>query len=179
MDRSSFPLLPLSLVVESSSSSPRRRALARAVDTAHTHTNPIPRAIGRSRSVAVGRGRGPTTRGVSRVATRRSIHRSIGPTGRSAPARDGTGRRRGRGWVSERPVGLSVGRLNDGRRTRDKMNEATRREGRGSRGGMPNPTPSRRERCVVCIYFMGNGVGCVWGWGWISSRGMVWWCGGD
>ena len=92
MDLSSFLLLSLSLslVVESSSSSPRRRALARAVDTAHTHTNPNPRAIGRSRSVAVGRG--PTTRGVSRVATRRSIHRTIGPTGRSAPARDGTGR---------------------------------------------------------------------------------------
>lgn len=180
MDRSSFPLpLPLSLVVESSSSSPRRRALARAVDTAHTHTNPIPRAVGRSRSVAVGRGRGPTTRGVSRVATRRSIHRSIGPTGRSAPARDGTA---ARARVGVRTSGRSVGRTFERRtrgRTRDEMNAATRREGRGSRGGMPNPTPYIPSSAVCRVRFMGNGVGCVWGWGWISSRGMVWWCGGD
>ncbi len=176
MDRSSFPLpLPLSLVVESSSSSPRRRALARAVDTAHTHTNPIPRAVGRSRSVAVGRGRGPTTRGVSRVATRRSIHRSIGPTGRSAPARDGTA---ARARVGVRTSGRSVGRTFE-RRTADawKMNEATRREGRGSRGGMPNPTPYTVERGVSCA-FHGEWGGVCMGMGMDIVPGdgvVVWW----
>ena len=61
------------------------------------------------------------------------------------------------------------------------MNAATRREGRGSRGGMPNPTPSIPSSavCRVCVYFMGNGVGCVWGWGWTSvvpgDGVVVWW----
>ena len=174
----------LFLFLSLSSSSPRRRvlvvALSRAPSTPRTHkANPIPRAVGRSRSVAVGRGRGPTTRGVSRVATRRSIHRSIGPTGRSAPARDGTA---ARARVGVRTSGRSVGRTFERRtrgRTRDEMNAATRREGRGSRGGMPNPTPYIPSSAVCRVRFMGNGVGCVWGWGWTSvvpgDGVVVWW----
>ena len=95
MDRSSFPLLPLSLVVESSSSSPRRRALARAVDTAHTHT-PIPthaRSVGRS----VGRGRARSWADDAGCVSSRdaSIDPSIDRTDRTIGARagrDGTGR---------------------------------------------------------------------------------------
>ena len=107
-----------------SSSSPRRRvlvvALSRAPSTprTHTHTNPNPRAIGRS----VGRSRSRAVvgrrRGVCLESRRvdRSIDRSDRPDDRRSrgTGRDGTGRRRARGWVSERPVGLSVGRLNDG-----------------------------------------------------------------
>jgi len=179
MDLSSFPLLSLSrLVVESSSSSPRRRALARAVDTAHTHTNPNPRAIGRSRSVAVGRG--PTTRGVSRVATRRSIHRTIGPTGRSAPARDG--RRRARGWVGVRTSGRSVVRTFE-RRTRTRTDawtidknegcDATRGSGLG--GGGCRTLPSRGG---VSCGFHGEWGGVCMGMGMDIVPGdgvVVWW----
>ena len=98
------------LVVESSSS----RSRARRRHRAHTHqSNPShARSVGRgrSRSVAVvGR-----RRGVCLESRRvdRSIDRSDRPDDRRPR---GTGRRRARGWVSERPVGLSVGRLNDGR----------------------------------------------------------------
>ena len=102
------------LVVESSSS----RSRARRRHRAHTHTNPNPRAIGRS----VGRSRSRAVvgrrRGVCLESRRvdRSIDRSDRPDDRRSrgTGRDGTGRRRARGWVSERPVGLSVGRLNDG-----------------------------------------------------------------
>ena len=89
MDRSSFPLLPLSLVVESSSSSPRRRALARAVDTAHTHTNPIHPT--RGRSVAVGRGRARSWADDAGWVSSRdaSIDPSIDRTDRTIGARAG------------------------------------------------------------------------------------------
>ena len=97
------------LVVESSSSRSRARRRHRA------HTKPIPshaRSVGRGRSrsrAVVGR-----RRGVCLESRRvdRSIDRSDRPDDRRPR---GTGRRRARGWVSERPVGLSVGRLNDGR----------------------------------------------------------------
>ena len=107
-----------------SSSSPRRRvlvvALSRAPSTPRAHTPIHPIHPTRGRSVAVGRavavvGR---RRGVCLESRRvdRSIDRSDRPDDRRSrgTGRDGTGRRRARGWVSERPVGLSVGRLNDG-----------------------------------------------------------------
>ena len=118
MDRSSFPLLPLSsrrrvLVVESSSSRSRARRRHRA--RTHQSIQSIPRAVGRSRSVARSRSWADDAGCVS--SRDASIDPSIDRTDRTIGARagrDGTGRRRARGWVSERPVGLSVGRLNDG-----------------------------------------------------------------
>ena len=172
-----------------SSSSPRRRvlvvALSRAPSTPRTHTHQSQPTRDRSvgRSVAVARGRGPTTRGVSRVATRRSIHRSIGPTGRSALARDGTGRdgTAARARVGVRTSGRSVGRTFERRtrgRTREKMNAATRREGRGSRGGMPNPTPSIPSSAVCRVYvFHGEWGGVCMGMGMDIGRPGGW-CGG-
>lgn len=169
------------LVVESSSS----RSRARRRHRAHTHqSHPT-----RDRSVAVGRGRSRSWADDAGCVSSRdaSIDPSIDRTDRTIGAR--AGRTAARARVGVRTSGRSVGRTFE-RRTADawKMNEATRREGRGSRGGMPNPTTVgcrtlhpiyRRARCVVCV---------SWGMGWgvygdgdghRSSRGMVWWCGGD
>ena len=95
MDRSSFPLLPLSsrrrvLVVESSSS----RSRARRRHRAHTHTNPThARSVGRS----VGRGRARSWADDAGCVSSRdaSIDPSIDRTDRTIGARagrDGTGR---------------------------------------------------------------------------------------
>lgn len=58
------------------------------------------------------------------------------------------------------------------------MNAATRREGRGSRGGMPNPTPSIPSSAVCRVYvFHGEWGGVCMGMGMDIGRPGGW-CGG-
>ena len=171
-----------------SSSSPRRRvlvvALSRAPSTPRAHTPIHPIHPTRGRSVAVGRavavvGR---RRGVCLESRRvdRSIDRSDRPDDRRSrgTGRDGTA---ARARVGVRTSGRSVGRTFERRtrgRTREKMNAATRREGRGSRGGMPNPTPSIPSSAVCRVYvFHGEWGGVCMGMGMDIGRPGGW-CGG-
>ena len=169
MDLSSSSSLPLSrrvLVVESSSSS-RSRARRRHRDAHQSHPTTDP-------SIARGRSRAIEADDAGSLSSR---HSSIDPSidrtvGRSAPVARRAGRR-DEGGAGGRPNVRSVVRTFE-RRTTGKMRNEKCDEGRGSRGGMPNPI--RRERFyVVGFHFlyrrMGNGVGCVWGW--TSSRDGV------
>ena len=171
MDLSSSSSLPLSrrvLVVESSSSS-RSRARRRHRDAHQSHPTTDPSiARGRSRAIEADDAGSLSSRDSSTDA---SIDRTVG---RSAPVARRAGRR-DEGGAGGRPNVRSVVRTFE-RRTTGKMRNEKCDEGRGSRGGMPNPTVERGFMSwgsIFCTVAWGMGWG-VYGDG--HRLGMVWWC---